>query len=75
MTMNSEPFIFENTGKTFGDLNNENYDVYSKSTGTVFYNLYDYDELRCTVVEIMNRHVWGYDVLVMKAHRMIKVWN
>ena len=66
MTMNSELFIFENTGKTFGDLNN---------TGTVFFNLYDYDELRCTVVEIMNRHVWGYDVLVMKAHRMIKVWN
>ena len=22
MTMNSEPFIFEKTGKTFGDLNN-----------------------------------------------------
>ena len=73
MTMNSEPFIFENTGKTFGDplVRYKQYGIYSSS----LYNLYNYDWIRCTVVEIMNRHVWGYDVLVMKAHRMIKVWN
>ena len=77
MTMNSEPFIFEKTGKTFGDPLMKKYGINSKAytVGIVIYNLYNYDWIRCTVGEIMNRHVWGYDVLVMKAHRMIKVWN
>ena len=73
MTMDSEPFIFEPERPLVIPVK---HGVYCKRTDTVLFNLYNY-EIQYTVVEIMNRHVWGFDVLVMKAHLMIKVcwWN